>query len=326
MRLYRLLPAVLGIVVAIAGTRAVVADEDASLPSLVEHYLPVRAALAADQLDAVKEHADALAGTKDRTLAAAAQALAAAQDIAAARKAFANVSRALIKQVAANEKKKANDRAGLPTLHLFECPMAKPYGKWIQAEREISNPYMGSKMPRCGKRKELLGGGGEPKRLLSDYLAIRTALANDSREGVKEHAQVLTFSMDRNVAAAAKALADEVSMPAIRKAFGDVSRALIEQVQANEKKKKGSVDLPELHLFECPMASPYGRWLQEEPDILNPYKGAAMPRCGKLIATLGGREHAEDGADYVCPMHPGVTANKPSKCSKCGMALREKKD
>jgi hypothetical protein len=27
---------------------------------------------------------------------------------------------------------------------------------------------------------------------------------------------------------------------------------------------------------------------------------------------------------YSCPMHSDVTSNKPGKCSKCGMDLREK--
>ncbi|WP_436536541.1 heavy metal-binding domain-containing protein [Klebsiella pneumoniae] len=27
---------------------------------------------------------------------------------------------------------------------------------------------------------------------------------------------------------------------------------------------------------------------------------------------------------YSCPMHSDVTSNKPGKCSKCGMDLKEK--
>lgn len=30
------------------------------------------------------------------------------------------------------------------------------------------------------------------------------------------------------------------------------------------------------------------------------------------------------GNSYSCPMHPDVTSDKPGKCSKCGMDLREK--
>jgi hypothetical protein len=25
--------------------------------------------------------------------------------------------------------------------------------------------------------------------------------------------------------------------------------------------------------------------------------------------------------NYVCPMHPGITSEKPAKCTKCGMDL-----
>ena len=30
-------------------------------------------------------------------------------------------------------------------------------------------------------------------------------------------------------------------------------------------------------------------------------------------------------ATYTCPMHPEVRQEKPGKCTKCGMALVEKK-
>ncbi len=325
MRLSYLLSAVLGVVIAIAGGRALAAAEPDSLETLVEQYLPVRAALAADDLDTMKEHAAALAEANDRTLAAAARALVAAEDMAAGRKAFGNVSRALIAQVASNEKKK-KDRIELPTLHVFACSMSKPYGKWLQVESEISNPYTGSKMPRCGKRVDLLGGGGEPARLIADYVAIRAALASDSLEGVKAHAEVLTVAKDKSISGAAGDLASAKSIAAARRSFGEVSRALIEQVESiekkNRKKKKGGIALPPLHLFECPMASPYGKWLQTEPDISNPYMGSRMPRCGKLVSSFGGNDG--DAVGYVCPMHPDVTASKPGKCSKCGMALRKK--
>lgn len=33
---------------------------------------------------------------------------------------------------------------------------------------------------------------------------------------------------------------------------------------------------------------------------------------------------ATAAALYVCPMHPDVTSDKPGKCSKCGMDLKEK--
>ena len=27
---------------------------------------------------------------------------------------------------------------------------------------------------------------------------------------------------------------------------------------------------------------------------------------------------------YTCPMHPGITSDKPGKCSKCGMDMAKK--
>ena len=80
------------------------------------------------------------------------------------------------------------------------------------------------------------------------------------------------------------------------------------------------------------MVSPYGKWLQKERDISNPYMGSRMPRCGSHVRALGGGERGgkDDGkesghgdAAYACPMHSDVTAAEPGKCSKCGMALRK---
>lgn len=45
-----------------------------------------------------------------------------------------------------------------------------------------------------------------------------------------------------------------------------------------------------------------------------------------------GAEGAEEGAEetaavvYACPMHPEVTSNEPGTCSKCGMALVERRE
>ena len=36
--------------------------------------------------------------------------------------------------------------------HVFECPMAQGYKKWVQPAEEISNPYMGTRMLRCGSK------------------------------------------------------------------------------------------------------------------------------------------------------------------------------
>jgi len=51
-------------------------------------------------------------------------------------------------------------------------------------------------------------------------------------------------------------------------------------------------------------------------------KPGECPKCGMDFVKV----KAED-ATYVCPMHPEVTSDKPGECPKCGMDLvKEKKD
>ena len=126
----------------------------------LEHYFPIRTALAGDKTEGVKEHADALAKSKDEAVAKAATALAEAKDIAAARKAFGDVSKSLIATLEAAQKK----GTAVGTVHIFECPMAKPYGKWLQADEKIGNPYYGSKMLKCGTKVATVGGEGKGKQ------------------------------------------------------------------------------------------------------------------------------------------------------------------
>ncbi len=78
-------------------------------------------------------------------LSAASQHLAtlAVDDVAEARDAFGDVSQAMISLLSAAP----SLREGL---HVFECPMAKGYQKWVQSDEAVSNPYMGSEMPQCG--------------------------------------------------------------------------------------------------------------------------------------------------------------------------------
>jgi hypothetical protein len=38
--------------------------------------------------------------------------------------------------------------------HVFECPMAQGYSKWVQTSEEMANPYMGQKMLKCGGKTD----------------------------------------------------------------------------------------------------------------------------------------------------------------------------
>lgn len=47
--------------------------------------------------------------------------------------------------------------------------------------------------------------------------------------------------------------------------------------------------------------------------------------CGQQKEEGSVHEHVDTGAKYVCPMHVKITSDKPGKCSKCNMALKQNK-
>ncbi len=142
------------------------------IAGVMKAYEAIRAALADDKAD-VAAHAKALADAAKSakvgdagkpalaSLATAAQSLASADkaDIAAVRKSYGEVSKAAVALMSALP-------AEAKKYHVFECPMAKGYKRWIQSDKELKNPYMGKKMLACGSEVAFGGGamkGGEHK-------------------------------------------------------------------------------------------------------------------------------------------------------------------
>ena len=122
------------------------------LPSaLVDAYLQVQVALAADRFEGVAaparavEAAAAALGQEGEKLAGRAKALAAAKDIAAARTTFGEMSHEL---EAYAEKTKSTFPSDV---RLAYCPMADK--SWRQKGQEIRNPYYGAGMLTCGSFK-----------------------------------------------------------------------------------------------------------------------------------------------------------------------------
>lgn len=119
----------------------------ATASPLLDAYDAVRAKLADDQLPgdtAASLAQQATAAGADAVHAAATQ-LQTIQDIEAARKQFGEVSRALIERL----------RSAPPEgVYLYECPMAQGYGKWLQKQQPMANPYMGKRMLECGASSE----------------------------------------------------------------------------------------------------------------------------------------------------------------------------
>jgi len=126
---------------------------------LLSAYYEVQKALAGDDLAAAKTKAKEFSsvagklaeganGSKLATVSKGAGSLSEAKDLAAARKAFGDISLALIDEL--SQKPVAGAK-----YYILHCPMAKVgNGDWIQPNPLTSNPYFGSEMLRCGSVKK----------------------------------------------------------------------------------------------------------------------------------------------------------------------------
>jgi membrane fusion protein, copper/silver efflux system len=126
--------------------------------------------------------------------------------------------------------------------------------------------------------------------------------------------------------AAAEGLQKETDVAKGRRLFGALSEGLVAVAMEDARVAGG------WHLFECPMAEGYKRWLQPEAQMANPYMGTRMLKCGSLLdlegeaatratAATGEVHGASEIAWYTCPMHPGVRQSGPGPCPLCGMDL-----
>lgn len=135
-------------------------------------------------------------------------------------------------------------------------------------------------------------------KLLREYFPIWQALAGDDLPSAKASAGKLESGthqfhglpgsaeasdfFETTLAAVSKSageIASATDIDAARKAFEIVSNTLVRAVQAVGL----NADTP-AHLAFCPMAFEGRRadWLQNDKELLNPYFGAAMLRCGEF--------------------------------------------
>lgn len=129
---------------------------------VVKAYEVVRLALAADKLATAKQGAAALAkevetkrkaaNPKDKAalegMLSAGNQLAKVNDFAKARLTFGELSKYLILFLT-----RAPSRT--KGLTAYQCPMAKGYKKWLQADAQMANPYMGKRMLLCGGKTSM---------------------------------------------------------------------------------------------------------------------------------------------------------------------------
>ncbi|MBZ0234242.1 MAG: efflux RND transporter periplasmic adaptor subunit, partial [Deltaproteobacteria bacterium] len=137
-----------------------------------------------------------------------------------------------------------------------------------------------------------------------------------------------------DASSAAEALAATHDLNAARAAFAEPNRQLIALAAADPRLQEG------WHVFRCPMADGFEKWVQRAPSLENPYMGQAMLACGNAstwgaaaappddagagAALLSHDGHGHDGDDvshYTCSMHPSVRRDAAGTCPICGMEL-----
>ena len=122
--------------------RAKLAADDGDVAANARQVADAAAAAQQDAPRPLHPHLSGIA-TEARQLAEAP-----ASDLARVRREFGDVSRHVIALLAA-------ERSLAEGLHVFECGMADGYAKWVQPSAQISNPYMGTRMPACGAPSDL---------------------------------------------------------------------------------------------------------------------------------------------------------------------------
>ncbi len=138
----------------LAGTGARAADNPALMEpvkSVYAHYLKIQGDLANDSFQGVSAEAAAIAKAVQgdsmkmlpATVATEAEALAQAKDLNTARAAFRPLSDSLIKYLADHQAKDAY-------VEVY-CSMAR--ASWLQADKNVNNPYFGRAMATCGEIK-----------------------------------------------------------------------------------------------------------------------------------------------------------------------------
>lgn len=121
--------------------------------------------------------------------------------------------------------------------------------------------------------------------LLNSYLAIKNALVlSDQKtakaaitEFQKKVTAEKTFSQKKDLQIAIDKMANVNSLEKERAAFNEVSTLFWKVV------KSADMASTPVYYQYCPMKKAY--WLSTEKDIKNPYYGASMLTCGKVVET-----------------------------------------
>ena len=137
------------------------------------------------------------------------------------------------------------------------------------------------------------GGVGHTEFALLPYFKIQNALASDDLASAKRAASSLAESGQacsanggsccEGVGADAAAIVESADIASARIAFKELSDKLIAVIEED-----GLVH-GQVYKMYCPMAfdNTGAAWIQDNENLLNPYYGASMLRCGMQQAAIG---------------------------------------
>lgn len=134
-------------------------------------------------------------------------------------------------------------------------------GVWAQT------PDAGKKTAASGQKEDAMIS------VLPHYLAIQSALAGDTMDGVSVAAAQIARRTAGELRKAALQVQNAKTLADARKAFKALSVQVVAWVEATHP-----VDV---EVVECSMAG--ARWAQKAGGIANPYYGRSMLSCGERI-------------------------------------------
>lgn len=150
------------------------------------------------------------------------------------------------------------------------------------------------------------------KGLFDSYLPLSEALARDDPKAAAQAASHLATSANQPgrpeeavpLTQAAQALAATEDIDQQRIHFQKISNLLIALIRQHALDQIGDA-----YVVHCPMAFDDigGDWLSSRPEVLNPYFGDTMLRCGSVTATLSLDLPTTDSDE---PAQPGRSGNE----------------
>jgi Cu(I)/Ag(I) efflux system membrane fusion protein len=222
---------------------------------------------------------------------------------------------------------------GFRTVYQMHCPMVFD-GKgamWLQDDKQVSNPYFGQVMLKCGDRIELISDGkmrehkGERHhaqhldvsadfhlqlvKLWESYLSLQQALASDNLLPAQQAVTQFQTSLSE---VDAKTLVEDAH-EAWKKEYSKFTQILQNMNQAEDLESIRedfsilSDELMELiktfdpdgfgtvYQMHCPMVfdGKGAMWLQKEKHVRNPYFGTAMLKCADKVELISSEKDEE---------------------------------